>query len=178
MKDHSLTPVFTAMKAYREKNVIPFDVPGHKHGRGLREYAEYFGEAMLELDVNSMKPLDFLGNPISVIKESEELLADAFGADQGYFIVNGTSFAVQVMIMTAVSEGDKIILPRNVHKSAINSLILCGAVPVYMSPEIDEEMGVSHNVTMETIQKAMDEMKKDGTAKKISMKWFNADLVK
>lgn len=157
MKDHSLTPVFTAMKAYREKNVIPFDVPGHKHGRGLREYAEYFGEAMLELDVNSMKPLDFLGNPISVIKESEELLADAFGADQGYFIVNGTSFAVQVMIMTAVSEGDKIILPRNVHKSAINSLILCGAVPVYMSPEIDEEMGVSHNVTMETIRKACEE---------------------
>lgn len=154
MLDHSKTPVFTAMKEYRARNVIPFDVPGHKHGRGLREYAEYFGEAMLELDVNSMKPLDFLGNPISVIKESEDLLADAFGADQGYFIVNGTSFAVQVMIMTAVSEGDKIILPRNVHKSAINSLILCGAVPVYMSPEIDEEMGVSHNVTLESLEQA------------------------
>lgn len=157
MFDHSKTPVFSAMKAYREKNVIPFDVPGHKHGRGLREYAEYFGDAMLELDVNSMKPLDFLGNPISVIKESEDLLADAFGADQGYFIVNGTSFAVQVMIMTAVGEDEKIILPRNVHKSAINSLILCGAVPVYMSPEIDEEMGVSHNVTLESVKAACDE---------------------
>ena len=157
MLDHSRTPVFTAMKEYRAKNVIPFDVPGHKHGRGLREYAEYFGDAMLELDVNSMKPLDFLGNPISVIKESEDLLADAFGADEGYFIVGGTSFAVQVMIMTAVNEGDKIILPRNVHKSAINSLILCGAVPVYMSPEIDEEMGVSHNITMESLEKAISE---------------------
>lgn len=157
MLDHSKTPVFTAMKEYRAKNVIPFDVPGHKHGRGLREYAEYFGEAMLELDVNSMKPLDFLGNPISVIKEAEDLLADAFGADRGYFIVGGTSFAVQVMIMTAVSEGDKIILPRNVHKSAINSLILCGATPVYMSPEIDEEMGVSHNVTLDSLKKAYTE---------------------
>lgn len=154
MLDQNKTPVFTAMKAYRDKKVIPFDVPGHKHGRGLREYAEYFGDAMLELDVNSMKPLDFLGNPISVIKESEDLLAEAFGADRGYFIVNGTSFAVQVMIMTAVGEGDKIILPRNVHKSAINSLILCGATPVYMSPEIDEEMGVSHNITLDALKKA------------------------
>lgn len=155
--DHSKTPIFTAMKAYREKKVIPFDVPGHKHGRGLREYAEYFGDAMLELDVNSMKPLDFLGNPISVIKESEVLMADAFGADQAYFIVNGTSFAVQVMIMAAVGEGDKIILPRNVHKSAINSLILCGAVPVYISPEIDEEMGVSHNITLNSLKAAINE---------------------
>lgn len=154
MFDHSKTPVFTAMKAYRERNVIPFDVPGHKHGRGLKEYAAYFGDAMLELDVNSMKPLDFLGNPISVIKESEDLLADAFGADRGYFIVSGTSFAVQAMIMATVREGDKIILPRNVHKSAINSLILCGALPVYMSPEIDNEMGVSHNITMASLEAA------------------------
>lgn len=155
--DHSKTPVFTAMKEYHAKKVIPFDVPGHKHGRGLREYAAYFGDTMLELDVNSMKPLDFLGNPISVIKESEDLLADAFGADRGYFIVGGTSFAVQTMIMTTVTTGDKIILPRNVHKSAINALILCGAEPVYMAPEIDSEMGVSHNITLESLKKAYEE---------------------
>ena len=155
--DQQKTPVFTAMKEYHAKDVTPFDVPGHKHGRGLREYAAYFGDTMLELDVNSMKPLDFLGNPISVIKEAEDLMAEAFGADRAYFIVNGTSFAVQVMIMAAMTEGDQIILPRNVHKSAINSLILCGAVPVYMSPEIDNEMGVSHNVTMASVMKACEE---------------------
>jgi arginine/lysine/ornithine decarboxylase len=154
MFDHKKTPVFTAMQEYRDRKVIPFDVPGHKHGRGLKEYKDYFGDAMLELDVNSMKPLDFLGNPIGVIKEAEELLADAFGANHGYFIVNGTSFAVQVMIMAAVRSGDKIILPRNVHKSAINALILCGALPVYMEPEIDEEMGVSHNITLKSLEKA------------------------
>ncbi len=154
MFDHKKTPVFTAMQEYRDRKVIPFDVPGHKHGRGLKEYKEYFGDAMMELDVNSMKPLDFLGNPIGVIKEAEALLADAFGADHGYFIVNGTSFAVQVMIMAAVRSGDKIILPRNVHKSAINALILCGALPVYMEPEIDEEMGVSHNITLQSLEKA------------------------
>ena len=152
--DQTKTPVFTAMKAYRERNVIPFDVPGHKHGKGLKEYREYFGNAMLELDVNSMKPLDFLGNPVSVIKESEELMADAFGADNAYLIVGGTSFAVQAMIMATVTSGEKIILPRNSHKSAINGLILCGAEPVYMNPIIDDEMGVCHNVTMESLIEA------------------------
>jgi len=152
--DQTRTPVFSAMKAYREKKVIPFDVPGHKHGKGLNEYTNYFGEAMMELDVNSMKPLDFLGNPVSVIKEGEALLADAFGADKGFFIVGGTSFAVQAMIMTTVTSGEKIILPRNSHKSAINGLILCGAEPVYMNPVIDNEMGVCHNVTLESLKEA------------------------
>jgi len=152
--NQSKTPLFDAMKTYQKRKVIPFDVPGHKHGQGLKEYQSYFGKTMLELDVNSMKPLDFLGNPISVIKESEALMADAFGADRAFFIVDGTSFAVQVMIMCAVHEGEKIILPRNVHKSAINGLILGGALPVYMSPEFDEEIGVSHNVTLETVMKS------------------------
>jgi arginine/lysine/ornithine decarboxylase len=152
--DQTRTPVFSAMKDYREKKVIPFDVPGHKHGKGLNEYTNYFGEAMMELDVNSMKPLDFLGNPVSVIKEGEALLADAFGADRGFFIVSGTSFAVQAMIMTTVTSGDKIILPRNSHKSAINGLILCGAEPVYMNPVIDNEMGVCHNITLDSLKEA------------------------
>ncbi len=154
MADHNLTPVFSAMKAYRNRQVIPFDVPGHKHGKGLSEFTQYFGDAMMSLDVNSMKPLDFLGNPTSVIKDAEALLADAFGADDGFFIVNGTSFAVQVMIMATVTTGDKIILPRNVHKSAINALILSGALPVYMEPELDQEMGVSHNITLESLKAA------------------------
>ncbi len=151
------TPLFTAMKEYRDRQVTPFDVPGHKHGRGLKEYKDYFGDAMLELDVNSMKPLDFLGNPTSVIKESEELLADAFGGDRGFFIINGTSFAVQTMIMSVVKHGEKIILPRNVHKSVINALVLSGALPVYMKPEMDSEMGVSHNVTLKALKKAYEQ---------------------
>lgn len=148
------TPLFDAMVDYHKRNVVPFDVPGHKHGKGLTAFSDYFGSTVLELDVNSMKPLDFLGNPTTVIKEAEDLMADAFGADNAFFIVNGTSFAVQTMIMAVVRTGDKIILPRNAHKSAINALILCGALPVFMAPELDTEMGVSHNVTLETLKEA------------------------
>ncbi|MDO4799280.1 MAG: aminotransferase class I/II-fold pyridoxal phosphate-dependent enzyme, partial [Bacillota bacterium] len=103
-------------------------------------------------DVNSMKPLDFLGNPVSVLKETEELMADAFGADRAYLITGGTSFAVQTMILTTLRAGDKLIVPRNAHKSVINGLILSGASPVYLSPELDEEIGVSHNITMDELR--------------------------
>ena len=90
----------------------------------------------MSLDVNSMKPLDNLCHPVSVIKEAEELAAEAFRADHAFFMVGGTTAAVQSMVLSVCRAGDKIILPRNVHKSVINALVLCGAIPVYVNPEV------------------------------------------
>lgn len=149
------TPLFTALKQYHERKVIPFDVPGHKHGRGLREFTDYVGSTVMELDVNSMKCLDNICNPIGVIKEAEELAAYAFGADHGFFLVNGTTSGVQAMIMSACQPGDKIILPRNAHKSAISAIILSGAIPIYIQPEINENLGIAMGVTVESIESAI-----------------------
>ena len=77
-----------------------------------------------------MKPLDNLCHPVSVIREAEQLAADAFGASRAFLMVGGTTSAVQSMILSSCKRGDKIILPRNVHKSVINALVLCGAIPV------------------------------------------------
>lgn len=151
------TPLFDAMVAYHRRNVVPFDVPGHKHGAGLPEYREYFGNAMMELDVNSMRCLDNLCNPISVIKEAEDLAAEAYGADGAFFLVNGTTIGVQTMILAAVKPGEKIILPRNAHKSAVMSLILSGARPVYIQPEIDENLGIAMGVSLEAVARAIEQ---------------------
>jgi lysine decarboxylase len=94
-------------------------------------------------DVNSMKPLDFLSHPESVIKEAEQIAAEAFFAEQAFFMVGGTTSSVQAMIMYACKSGDEIIMPRNVHKSAINALVVCGAVPVYINPGINKDIGIS-----------------------------------
>lgn len=151
------TPLFDAMVAYHRRNVVPFDVPGHKHGVGLPEYREYFGSTMLELDVNSMRCLDNLCNPISVIKEAEDLAAEAYGADGAFFLVNGTTIGVQTMILAAVKPGEKIILPRNAHKSAVMSLILSGARPVYIQPEVDENLGIAMGVSLEAVARAIEQ---------------------
>lgn len=150
-------PICEALETFRKKRVVPFDVPGHKRGRGNPELATLLGEQCVGLDVNSMKPLDNLCNPVSVIAEAEELMADAFSAAHAFLMVGGTTSAVQAMVLSVCKEGDKIILPRNVHKSVINALILCGAVPVYVNPNTHPEIGVSLGVPVDRMQKAIED---------------------
>lgn len=148
-------PLFKALKAYDDRQVVPFDVPGHKHGKGLKTMTDYYGSKMMALDVNSMPCLDNLSNPIGVIKEAEDLAADAFGADSSFFLVNGTSAGIQVMIMATCEPGDKIILPRNCHKSAISALILSGAIPIYVQPQIDERLGIAMGVSLDDVKETI-----------------------
>lgn len=149
-------PIYEALLKYKSMRVVPFDVPGHKQGRGNPELKEFLGEKCLSVDVNAMKPLDNLGHPVSVIKEAEKLAADAFGARHAFFIVNGTTQAVQAMIMSVCKQGDKIIMPRNVHKSAINALIISGAIPVYVNPGVNRELGIPLGMSIDEVKKAIE----------------------
>jgi arginine decarboxylase len=149
------TPLFDAMKEYERKNITPFDVPGHKRGKALSEFTSYFGDKIMSIDVNSSKPLDNLANPIGVIKEAEELMSELFNATSAFFLVNGTTSGIQAMIMATCNPGEKIILPRNVHRSAINGLILADAIPVYIEPTINEELGISFNVNIDLVKETI-----------------------
>lgn len=153
--NQAAAPLYEAMTTHRLNRVVPFDVPGHKGGRGNTLLTEFLGKDCLKNDVNSMKPLDNLCHPISVIKEAQELAADAFGAENAFFIVNGATGAVQAMIMSVCKRGDKIILPRNVHRSAINALVVCGAVPVYVNPGVNSELGIPLGMTPEAVEEAI-----------------------
>lgn len=145
-------PIYEALEKFRKKRVVPFDVPGHKRGRGNPELVELLGEKCVGLDVNSMKPLDNLCHPVSVIREAEELAADAFMAEHAFLMIGGTTSAVQSMIMSVCKAGDKIILPRNVHKSVINALVICGAVPVYVEPQVNDRIGIALAMEIEPLE--------------------------
>ncbi len=93
-------PIYEALQKFRQMRVVPFDVPGHKQGRGNPELTEFLGERCISIDVNSMKPLDNLCHPISVIREAEELAADAFGAAHAFLMVGGTTSSVQTMVLS------------------------------------------------------------------------------
>ena len=149
-------PVLEALERMKTARLVPFDVPGHKRGRGNRELAEFLGQKCLDVDVNSMKMLDNLCHPVSVIRDAEQLAAEAFKAAHAFFMVGGTTSAVQAMVLTALKRGEKIIMPRNVHRSAINALILCGAVPVYVNPQMDETLGISLGMRVEEVRAAME----------------------
>ena len=134
---------------------MPFDVPGHKRGRGNPELMALLGEKCVTMDVNSMKPLDNLCHPISVIREAEELAAEAFGAAHAFLMVGGTTSAVQSMVLSTVKRGEKIILPRNVHRSVMGALVLCGAVPVYVDPECDDRLGIPLGMSVSQVARAI-----------------------
>lgn len=153
--DQSKTPFVDAIARYTSEDVVPFDVPGHHMGNIDNAATALFGHEVYRCDVNAPIGLDNLAKPSGVILEAENLLAAACGADEGFFLINGTSSGIIAMIMTAVKANEKILLPRNVHKSIINGLILSGAVPVYVMPEIDNDLEIANQPSFEDWKKAI-----------------------
>ena len=155
MLNQNQAPIYEGLVKLRKKRIVPFDVPGHKRGRGNPELVELLGEKCVGIDVNSMKPLDNLGHPISIIREAEELAAEAFGAAHAFLMIGGTTSSVQTMILSTCKSGDKIILPRNVHKSAINALVLCGAIPIYIEMSVDPKIGIALGLENDRVGQAI-----------------------
>lgn len=154
LKNHAATPIYTGLKNYTQAKIIHFDVPGHKKNPAS-PLAAAFSEQVVRFDANSTKDLDVLSNPTGIIKEAEALMADAYGADYAFLLVNGSTFGVITMIMSACGPKDKIIMPRNVHKSAINGVILSGALPVFLDPEVDPEYGITNGITYNAVKEAI-----------------------
>ncbi|MDO5095946.1 MAG: aminotransferase class I/II-fold pyridoxal phosphate-dependent enzyme [Peptostreptococcaceae bacterium] len=148
-------PIVEALRAYKNERIVSFDVPGHKQGKGHKALTEIFGAQTIAMDYNSSKPLDNLTHPTGIIADAERLAADAFGAKAAFFMIGGTTSSVQAMIMSATKRGEKIIMPRNVHKSAINALVINGAIPVYVNPGVDKELGISLGMSIADVKNAI-----------------------
>lgn len=157
MKDEQRrAPLAEAIEAYAAGGTRPFHTPGHKQGLGAHPLLRrFFTHEGLRADVSLMEELDDLHHPTGCIAEAEGLAAQLYGAEAAYFMVNGTSGAIHTMMMATLSPGDEVLLPRNVHRSVFNGLVLTGAVPVYLSPVMDERLGIALGVTSETVIKAL-----------------------
>lgn len=157
MNDQNRTPIYDALQQYIKNRIVSFDVPGHKQGKGHKALVDAFGEKCIAMDYNSSKPLDNLTHPTGVIRQAEELAAEAFRAGQAFLILGGTTAAVQNMIFSCCRKDDEIIMPRNVHKSAINAMVICGAVPVYVNPGVNPDFGISLGMSVEDVRRAVKE---------------------
>lgn len=154
--DHARTPLFTALKRHADQNPVQFHIPGHKKGMGTDpEFREFIGDNALSIDLINIAPLDDLHQPMGVIEEAQQLAADAFGATHTFFSVQGTSSAIITMILSVCGPGDKIIVPRNVHKSVLGAIIYAGAKPVFIAPERDTNLGIDHGITVSSVKKAL-----------------------
>jgi arginine decarboxylase len=158
-KDEQLrTPLFDAMVALAESRKVSFHTPGHKSGKGIStRFRKFVGPKIFSIDLTTLDEVDSLHKPRGVIKEAQELAAKAYGADRSYFLVNGTTGGNHAMILAACNPGEKLLLPRNAHKSVLAGIILSGVQPVFFKAGWDDRLKVMRNVTFEETRKAIDD---------------------
>ncbi|MBD2521053.1 aminotransferase class I/II-fold pyridoxal phosphate-dependent enzyme [Nostoc sp. FACHB-133] len=156
MLNQNQTPLLDALKANATRPHAPFYTPGHKLGEGISHpLADLLGKAVFRADLTELADLDNLFAPQGVIQAAQQLAAQAFGASQTWFLVNGSTCGIEAAILATCGTGDKIILPRNVHSSAIAGLILSGAIPIFLNPEYDPVLDIAHSITPNAVESAL-----------------------
>ena len=149
-------PLAEATVQYAKKKITPFHTPGHKQGKGAHYLMRTFITDMgFNADVSLMSELDNIHNPTGIIKDAQELAAELYGAKAAFFSVNGTTGAIHAMLLSALSPGDKVLVPRNVHRSVFGGLVMADLQPVWMKPSLFE--GIAAGPTLDTVTKAVQE---------------------
>ena len=152
------TPLFDAMKTYIADKAMAFHTPGHKQGKGIPEkMREIITDDGLKMEVSLMEELDDIHGASTCIKEAQDLFADLYCASESRFFINGTTGAIHAMMMTALNPKDKIIVPRNAHRSVMGGLVLSAGIPVFIQPEIDEDLGIAMSITASEVEKIVAE---------------------
>ena len=153
--DQNQTPLLDAIRDFQEKDPAFFRIPAHRFQHGISSrLRDLMGEKVFRCDLTEAEGLDDLHHPEGAILQAQLLAADLYGADRSWFLVNGTTCGNEAMILTAAGPGEKIILPRNAHKSVLMGLILSGASPVWMMPEYLENWGLTGRILPEILEGA------------------------
>jgi arginine/lysine/ornithine decarboxylase len=152
----SRTPLFDAMVALAEARKVSFHTPGHKSGKGIStRFRKFVGSKIFTIDLTTLDEVDCLQKPIGVIKEAQELAAEAHGADRSFFLVNGTTVGNHAMVLSTVRPGDEVLIARNAHKSILAGVILSGALPRFFLPRFSPDLGIAVNVTAAAAEAAL-----------------------
>jgi len=155
-RDQGEAPLIEALRAYRERRTAAFHTPGHKLGAGApRDLSEALGERLLSADMGIANGLDDTQESGGLLRAAEDLAARAWGAERAFFVPNGSSGGLQVLVLAAAGPGEKVIVPRNAHKSLLSGLILSGAWPVFVEPTVDETWQIAVNVPLERFAAAI-----------------------
>jgi arginine decarboxylase len=151
------TPLLESLQSCARSSNAPFYTPGHKRGQALPDrLIELLGTQVGRSDLPELPELDNLFAPQGAILAAQELAARAFGADETWFLVNGSTCGVIASILATCRPGDKIILPRNGHQSAIAGLIFSGAIPIFVNPEYDPFLDIAHSITPDGVSRALE----------------------
>ncbi len=149
-------PYLEALDAYARRNPARLHVPGHKGGAGADAgLIEAIGEQALALDVPALTYGIDLGPEPTPFEQAQRLAAEAWGARRTWFLVNGASQGNIAAGLALAHHGGEVVVQRNAHSSTIDSLVLSGLRPTFVSPELDPELGIAHCLTPESLDVAL-----------------------
>jgi len=160
-------PFFRALVHYAQDGSYSWHCPGHSGGVAFLKspigqmFHQFFGENMLRADVcNAVEELGQLLDHTGPIAESERNAARIYNADHCYFVTNGTSTSNKMVWHSTVAPGDIVVVDRNCHKSILHSIIMTGAIPVFLMPTRNH-LGIIGPIpleefTLESIQKKIE----------------------
>lgn len=148
------TPLFDALDRHARRKPQSMHVPGHKYGQVFSNKGYSYFHKVLEIDATELTGLDDLHHPEGAILESEALLADLYGVEKSYFLVNGSTVGNLAMILAACSPKDVVLVQRNSHKSILNGLKMAGVQPIFAHPTYDDEVQVASFISFNTVKEA------------------------
>lgn len=138
-----------ALEEYAKSDFYPFHMPGHK--RNKLPFPNPY-----EIDITEIDGFDNLHQPEGILKDAQKRAAELYGAEQSFYLVNGSTCGILAAICAAVHKGDKIIAARNCHKSVYHAILLHELRAEYIYPEITEN-GILGQITPEQVKTALAE---------------------
>ncbi|OXM82628.1 aminotransferase class I/II-fold pyridoxal phosphate-dependent enzyme [Paenibacillus rigui] len=148
-------PLFERLVEHAGGKHASLHVPGHKSGQSIDAEARPYYEALLRLDLTEITGLDDLHHPEEAILQAQQLAAECFGAEESFFLVNGSTVGNLAMILSLCRRGDVLLVQRDAHKSVIHGLMLAGARAVFLNPEVDPDTGMTLGLRAETVKLAL-----------------------
>ncbi|MEA2450901.1 MAG: arginine decarboxylase [Thermoleophilaceae bacterium] len=168
------TPYLDALIDYAARGAGRLHVPGHKGGAAAGSRLLDVLGPLLALDVPACTRGIDVGGRVTPLDEAQALAAEAWGAARTWFLVNGASEANHALCLALRSRGDRVVVQRNVHSSAINGLVLAGLRPTFVAPEVDAERGIAHCLTPDQLAAALDRTPGAVAALVVSPTYFGA----
>lgn len=143
--------LYQYLKEY-SKEIYPMHMPGHKRNFPI------VGETPLkEIDVTEVEGTDDLHDPEGIILKSMEKTAELYGSYFCRYVVNGSTCGILSAIYAFTERGDRVLVARNCHKSVYNAINICGLLPVYVTPEYDDEFSINGSISPALVEKALNE---------------------
>lgn len=149
----SEAPLFSKIEEYAHRGRVSFAMPGHKGGRGL---FRALASRPFRFDVTELPDTEDLYAPGHALNTAREAAADFFGAQESFFLVNGSTAGIYAMLAATCSAGDTVLINRACHVSVIHACTLLGLSPIFIKQDIIDTFSVPAAINQKDVTDMLD----------------------